>query len=362
MKEREAEALAAIGRRSLLPRLIYLSLQNASVALKESPEANCCLSDTKTSSEMESLLERYAKILGYSLADAVKLIGEASQGSKSSEVSLMAALFICCFVWTGHMVLVYSNEGRSISLIISALLDLENFSLWQVFGSHLIDWLNLAVFCNAWKLTSTEYRLQGKEGCKYAGGWLVDSLLEKCILERIMPMDSWVDFLGKEIPLLVQLVTEPLAWHGLIIQSLLRVSLPSGKKKKKGGTVDQLSSPLLAAARDSAQLLCDTVEQAVKQLKDQIKKLEEENMGVPFSPTIKGQDGGPGRVMRVIESTVCSAKNAELGDRITGALKSWSSVDVSKKIVSGQRRMLAELLSICESNHKMLDTLRKRNS
>lgn len=87
MKEREAAARAVIERRSLLLRLIYLSVQNASAALKESLEANGCLCDSKTSSEMESLLERYAKILGYSLTDAVKLIGEVCRGTKSSAVS-----------------------------------------------------------------------------------------------------------------------------------------------------------------------------------------------------------------------------------------------------------------------------------
>ncbi|KAK4762740.1 hypothetical protein SAY86_008508 [Trapa natans] len=315
MKEREAEAGTTIERRSLFARLIYLSLHNASAALKENSEANGCLPENKLSSEMESLLERYAKTLDYSLEDAVKLIGEVYQGLKGSEA----------------------------------------------FGSHVVDWVNLAVFCNAWKLTSTEYSLHNTEGCK-SGGWLVDSLLEKCMLERIRNIDPWVDFLGREIPLLVQLVTEPLAWHGLIIQSLLRVSLPSGKKKKKGGTSDQSSSPLLAAARDSAQCLYSTVEEIIKQIKDRIKKLEDENLGTTFFPAIKGQDCGPGRALRVIENTVSSAKNAELGERITKVLNSWSSVVISRKIVSGQKRMLSELLTICESKHKMLNTPRKHNS
>ncbi|PKI54650.1 hypothetical protein CRG98_024935, partial [Punica granatum] len=315
MKEREARARTVIEKRSLLPRLIYLSIQNASAAVKESPEANGC-DEPKTSLELKSLLERYAKILGYSLSHAIQLIGEVCRGLRSSEV----------------------------------------------FGSHLIDWVNLAVFCNAWKLTSTEFSLHSGEELK-GGGWLVDSLLEKCILERIRPVDSRVDFPRKEMPILVQLVTEPLAWHGLIIQRLLRVSLPSGKKKKKGGPADQSSSPLLAAVRDSVQLLCAAVEEVIKQLKDQMKKLEEENLEELLSSLTKeGRDGGPGRVFRVLESTVSSASNVELGDRITEALKSWSPAEVSRKIVAGQRRMLREFLSICESKHKTFETLRKQNS
>lgn len=190
----------------------------------------------------------------------------------------------------------------------------------------------------------------------------MDSLLKKCIWERIRPIDSWAVFLGKEIPVLVQLLTEPLAWHSLMIQSLLRVTLPSGKKKKKGGTADQSSSPLLAAARDSAQLLYGTVEEVIKQLKDLIKKLEGNNLESPFSPMIKGQDSGPGRILRVIERTLSSVNKEELGNRISEALRSWSPIDVSRKIVSGQRRMLCEVVSICESKHKMLNTLRKQNS
>ena len=73
-------------RRSLLPRLVYLSIQCVSASVKDNIEANGSLSDSKFLSEMKSLLERYAEIFGFSLNDALKVLLDVTDGKSSLEV------------------------------------------------------------------------------------------------------------------------------------------------------------------------------------------------------------------------------------------------------------------------------------
>ncbi|KAK4777656.1 hypothetical protein SAY87_017843 [Trapa incisa] len=83
---------------------------------------------------MESMLELYAKTLGYSLEDAVRLIGEVYEGLKISEVSLVVALFTAflCGLVTWYQFIQMKPDAF-----------IRQFPL---------DMVNLAVFCNAWKL------------------------------------------------------------------------------------------------------------------------------------------------------------------------------------------------------------------
>jgi len=79
-----------IEKKSLLPRMIYLSIHNASASLKESVEENGSVSGSKISSEFKFLLERHAKMLGFCLSDAVEVVMGVSSGVKSFEV------YLCC--------------------------------------------------------------------------------------------------------------------------------------------------------------------------------------------------------------------------------------------------------------------------
>lgn len=88
MKEREANVRRVIERKSLLPRMIYLSIQSASASLKENLEVNGTRSDPKVPSELKLLLECYAKMLGFSLNDAIEVVLGVSSGLKSFEVVL----------------------------------------------------------------------------------------------------------------------------------------------------------------------------------------------------------------------------------------------------------------------------------
>lgn len=221
----------------------------------------------------------------------------------------------------------------------------------------LIDWLNFAVFLNSWNLSSHEL-LRAHEDGSHSQTWhIVDSLLEKYIMEKISSLESSICYPMVDLPVLVQLVTEPLAWHGLVIQSCVRSSLPSGKKKKKTGPSD-LSS--LSYLRHSVQSLCDMVEKVINWVREQINRSEDENLEFLLSSVQKKGQEGPGQVFQILEALVSSINDIDFGDRISQALKSWNPVDVARKIVTGKRSVFAEFLRICESKFKMLQSLKQQ--
>ncbi|TQD78795.1 hypothetical protein C1H46_035639 [Malus baccata] len=312
VKEREANVRRVIERKSLLPRMIYLSMQNASTSLKENLEANGTTSDSKVPSELKSLLERYAKMLGFTLNDAIEVVLGVSSGLKS----------------------------------------------FEVFGADLIDWINFSVFLNAWNLSSHEIgQANGDAGLSRA--WhCVDLLLEKYVSEKVSSMETLISSPWVDVPVLVQLVTEPLAWHALVIQSCTRSSHPSGKKKKKTGVLDHSS---LSHMRDSVQSLCNTLEKVMKWLREQINRPEDESLDTLLSSLQNTrQNEGPGQVFHILETYISSVDDTEVGDRISRALKSWSPPDVARKLITGKCTVLSEFLRICGSKLKLLQTLKQQ--
>ncbi|CAL5426932.1 unnamed protein product [Camellia sinensis] len=313
IKQTEGNVPKAIERRSLLPRMIYLSIQCASSLLKENIETNGSVFDAKISLELKMLLERYAKFLGFPFQDAIEVLFAISCGRKSTEA----------------------------------------------LSSNLIDWMNFAVFFNAWNMNSNEF-VPDKDACKPGTWHIVNSLLDKYILEKLRSMGPLISSPGCELPLLVQLVTEPLAWHGLILQSCVRSSLPSGKKKKKGGPAEQTNSQLSQGIRDSIVSLFGVIEEVAKWLREQIKKPVDMNVEIILSSLqVKEHDNdGPGKVFQVLETSMPSMNDVELGDRISQALKFWSPADVARKIVTGQCTVMSEFLRICEWKIKSLQALK----
>ena len=75
-----------IERKSLVPRLVYLSIQTASSSVKGIIDANGSTYDTSSSRELKHLLERYARNIGFSFDDAKNFILEIVKGQKSSKV------------------------------------------------------------------------------------------------------------------------------------------------------------------------------------------------------------------------------------------------------------------------------------
>lgn len=223
----------------------------------------------------------------------------------------------------------------------------------QSLGSDLVDWLNFAVFWNAWSLSSQEH-------------WHVLNLLfERLILDRIKSMGSKdMSSCHSDVQVLVQIITEPLAWHGLVIQACTRSSLPSGKKKKKAQHSDHLpSSPMSQAIKDSIHSLCDTVQEVSNWLLNQINNPEDVQVEKFLSTVKRNEDaGGPGQVLGVLESFITSSEESEVGSRIFEALKTWSKEDSARKTVTAQQSVLREFLQICESKRKLLEKLKQQMS
>ncbi|KAL6532598.1 hypothetical protein OROHE_014020 [Orobanche hederae] len=312
INQTEMNVVKTIEKRSLLPRLIYLSVYSASSSVKENIEANAPVVDKKLSLELKILLERYSKLLEFPFQDAIEHVFEVSSGQTPLEAP----------------------------------------------SPNTIDWMNFAVFFNAWNLNSHEIRLPLDKGNPGFSTWnLVNTMLSKYVLETIKSAGPTASSPGNDLPFLVQLVTEPLAWHALIIRSWVRSSHPIGKKKKKGGPVEKLNSQLSHEIRISIGSLCDTLEVVTKWLKEQLNKHDDVFEPIFSSIQTKERHSGPGKVFNMLESSISQMKDVELGDRISEALQSWNPADVARKIIAGQGTLLLEFLRICETETKSLQAL-----
>lgn len=229
----------------------------------------------------------------------------------------------------------------------------------QVASPNLIEWMNFAVFYNAWSLNSHEKGASHGDINKTGSWQLVNSFLEKQIVEKVRSMRPLLSSPASNLPVIIQMVTEPLAWHILLIQACVRSSLPTGKKKKKGGATEHVNSQLSHEIRDSILSVYSIIEQVIMWLKEQLQKPVDEGLDMILSSLVtKAPNEGPGRVFHVIETFVASVNDTELGGRISGALRCWSPADVGRKIISGQNTVLSEFLKICESKIKLLHTLK----
>lgn len=313
VKQMEANVLKTVEKRSLLPRMIYLSVHSAALSVKKSIEDNGSSVDPKGSLEMKILLDRYAKILEFPFHDAVELVLGVSSGRKPLEA----------------------------------------------FGPAIVDWINFAVFFNAWNLNSHEIRLTDSDSSS-SGTWhLVNLLMRKYVLDKIESTGSLISSPGSDFPVLVQLVTEPLAWHSLIIQSCVRSLLPSGKKKKKGGPPEQINSKLFHELQNAIQSVCDIIQMVAKWLSEQIDQADDENFEAMFSLIHRDANTeGPGKVFQMLQSSISVMKDIELGERISEALQSWSPADVTRKIINGQTTLMTEFLNICKLKIKSLQALK----
>lgn len=232
----------------------------------------------------------------------------------------------------------------------------------QDFGPNLVEWFNFAVFLYAWNLNSGELGEKKADGCQSCTWHIVDSLLEKYILEGIGSLESIIFTPYVDIQTLVEVVSEPLAWHGLVLQACVRSSLPSGKRKKKAGSAELSSSPLFVTLRDSTQSLCSILEVLLKWLSGLVNQSEEGKLEAILSSIRKSENNEPGQVFQTLETLTSSMSSTELGHRITEALKSWNTVDVARKLVTGKHVVLNEFIKICESKFKSIQKLKQQIS
>ncbi|CAO2840025.1 unnamed protein product [Amaranthus hypochondriacus] len=312
-KEWETKVHEVVKKRSLIPRMIYLSVQCVSASSKESIEANGSVPNSGFSLEMKSLLERYVNVLGCSMNEAVKVVLDVSEGQRSLEA----------------------------------------------FGSDLIDWVNFSVFFNAWSFGSHESVLPKRE--ETTSFWnVVPSLLEKCIVHQLGLTGPMVCG-GRDLQVLVQLIAEPLAWHGLVLQSYIRSLLPCGKKKKKSGVAADNSTSLLSETiRASVSSLYSMVETLAKRIREEVDKIGNEGGSELLSSLVRGPNEGPGQVFQALKDFISTADESELGDRIFQAIKCWSPEDISRKTVKSQQNMMLDFLQICESKLKLLKSLKQQ--
>ncbi|KAK1283393.1 hypothetical protein QJS10_CPB21g01457 [Acorus calamus] len=306
---RQANVRKVIGRRSLLPRLVYVSIQSSS----ENIGTDGSIMDNSSSPELKHLLERYADSFGLSLDKAIEVILRTAEEEKSIEE----------------------------------------------LGPETIDWMNFAVFVNALYLCSNQHGVLNRDGQRASSWHIVDRLIQKCISERVLHAQPILTCPGGDLSFFVQMVSETCAWHALIIQSCIRSLVPSGKKKKKVGPADQLNSPLLQSVCTSIESLHSVIESVKTWIDEQIGRPEDQNIDTLLSHlNVEKCDEGPGRVLGVLKQ-VSASVDSELGERILQAFQTWSYVDVIRKIVKGQHTVLSEFQRICDSKLKLLLSLKQ---
>lgn len=225
----------------------------------------------------------------------------------------------------------------------------------QILSLDIVDWMNFVVFLNAWNLSSHDVEKS------HSSTWnLVNSLLENYIQVKVRSMGPFTTSARNDLPVLVQLVTEPFTWHRLIIQSLGRPSISSGKQKK-GGAVGQNTFLPSQEIQDAVQILYGAITEVTKWLRQQQEKPKEMRCEDILS-SVANDEGGrePGRVFKQVHDIVLATNREDHGDRIFRELSSWSATGVAMKLLVGQDTLLSEFLKICEDNVKILRGLMLR--
>lgn len=224
----------------------------------------------------------------------------------------------------------------------------------------MIEWTSFAVFVNAFNLFSHSVGFPDKDGKEKITWHVVDNLLGMLVEENLESAQPLLQCPGSILPLLVQIVSEPLSWHCLILQSSIRSLTPAGKRKKRTGLVDQLQTPLVCSVKTSAQKLYDVIQMVADWCRKQIDTSEDEKLDALSSCVqFKSSDGSSRRMLKLLEETVAASSSLEVADRILRALETWSAEDVLRKVISGQKKMLSEFHNICISKLKLLNSLQQ---
>ncbi|TVU18876.1 hypothetical protein EJB05_34993 [Eragrostis curvula] len=304
-EEKGGPKLKDAERKSLVPRLVYLSTHGCAYFLREGGRNNGSCNVT-AAGEMKTLLEKYARSIGYSIDDALSIVLGMSSGKKAV----------------------------------------------KDYTPDIVSWMSFTVFINAWNLCSTESVIPATEFSSPNSWDMVDILLKICIEEQLTDGNRMLTSPGNNIPLLVRMVTEPISWHLLIIQSCMRGMAPQGKKKKKGGPSERPNTPQLLAIQSSVNRMVDTLRRVQTWLSDQMKP-EEQALDVLLSYLQGTSTEGPGQISRTLDESAVTV-SSEIGGRIAQSLESWSSAGVIRKILGAEKETIAEFKKICDSKLKLL--------
>lgn len=315
---REKQSRRNVQRRCLLPRLIQLSLHCVTY-IKDAEEGKA--HDTEgCHSEMQQLLERYASTLGFSFDEALEVLDKIlSDKSSFKELKL-----------------------------------------------DIVDWVTLAVFYNAWKLSAESTESMSKEKCLLDSLRNVEKLIELSVNELIHS-SALSESLINELVMstLLRLVTESIAWHGLILQSCVRSVNPAGRKKKRSGIVGghgDGSLSIIEVIQISIASFRSTIENIVSWLARYLDKSEDQELDLLLC--LLDQDASyegkvtarPGCILKVLEAG--SSMGSELGPRIGQILETWNASTIARKIVNSQHMFLSGLQQICISKIKSLIALK----
>ena len=130
---------------------------------------------------------------------------------------------------TGVLSHIVHSGSKMVDLLLIQIVHLQDFA------PDIVSWMSFAAFINAWNLCSTEPVIPETDWSSPNSWKIVDNLFKTCIEEQLTDASQMLTSLGNNIPLLARMVTEPISWHLLVIQSCMRAMTPQGKKKKKGG-------------------------------------------------------------------------------------------------------------------------------
>ena len=97
--EKDGPKLKDAERKSLVPRLVYLSMHGCTTFLREG-ESNGASSNVTSAGEMKTLLEKYARSIGYSFDDALSIVLGMSSGKKAVKVT---SVYFYPFVFTYYL-------------------------------------------------------------------------------------------------------------------------------------------------------------------------------------------------------------------------------------------------------------------
>ncbi|XP_051153025.1 N-terminal acetyltransferase B complex auxiliary subunit NAA25-like isoform X2 [Andrographis paniculata] len=304
--ELEAHFHKTLLLRSLIPRLLYLSLRSASESIEDIIEVDELVLNSNLSTELKTLLERFARTLEFPFLNAVELILGVSISQKSFE-------------------------------------ELEpDVSLWMSF----------AVFLNGWNMQSHEIRISSTEPSTLSTWHLVNSLLKKSVEEKIKSASPITTSPGYPLLILIQLVTEPLTWQAVILQSCVASILDSGvlQSSEKNSFSKLL---LLFELQNSIKSLKETLAMVAKWLSEQITESGDAKLALLSMLETAAADetiAGPGKTFQTLRSRILKQVDDE-------AVQSWTGSEVIEELVTGQVRTLSEFLFFCESKIMMLDKL-----
>lgn len=315
---REQQSRRNVQRRCLLPRLIQLSLHCVTY-IKDAEEGKA--HDTKgCHSEMQQLLERYASTLGFSFDEALEVLDKIVSDK---------------------------NSFKELKL-------------------DIVDWVTLAVFYNAWKLSAESTESMNKEKCLLDCLRNVEKLMELSVNELIHSSASSESGINELVmSTLLRLVTESIAWHGLILQSCVRSVNPAGRKKKRSGIVGgHGDGPLsiIEVIQISIASFRSTIENIVSWLSRYLDKSEDQELDLLLCLLDKDAShegkvtARPGCILKVLESS--SSMVSELGPRIGQIAETWNASTIARKIVNSQHMFLSGLQQICISKIKSLRALK----